>query len=146
MPEATASNAHPGAGSGPGEHRALAVTMDFEEVLSKLRFAIAQEQCWIIHEINPQQLLRKEGHEIRGARQLLFFHPRFMVKLLARDPRAVIEAPLKLVVWEQPDGSVTLTYHDPAARFAHYLGLTELGEELRSVVIRIVESLGKSDE
>jgi hypothetical protein len=43
---------------------------------------------WVLHEINPQMLLARGGVEIGAARQILFFHPAIMARLLAADSSA----------------------------------------------------------
>jgi uncharacterized protein (DUF302 family) len=113
----------------------------FEETIGRLKRAIANADLWLIHEIDPQMLLRKAGHEIHATRQLLFFHPRFMVRLLRGDPSALIEAPLKLVVMEMPTGSVTVRSTDPTAAFARYAGLEELGRELSAVCLALTATV-----
>ncbi|MGY4371736.1 uncharacterized protein (DUF302 family) [Bradyrhizobium sp. LB1.3] len=113
-----------------GDHGVTASLYPFEETISRLKRAITDADLWLIHEIDPQMLLRRGGYEIRATRQLLFFHPRFMLRLLHGDPSALIEAPLKLVVMEMPTGAVIVRSSDPTDAFARYVGLGELGREL----------------
>jgi uncharacterized protein (DUF302 family) len=91
------------------------------EIVARSRSANEAEGLWNLQEIDPQALLSHGGYEIRAARQLLFFHPRFVDRLLAADPAALLEAPLKFVVLELPDGTVTVRWADPMAGFARYL-------------------------
>ena len=116
----------------------------FDETCSRLRTAIADADLWLIHEIDPQMLVRKGGYEILATRQLLFFHPRFMVRLLRGDPDALIEAPLKLVVMEMPTGAVTVRSSNPAEAFARYVGLEELGGELSELCIALTATVTRS--
>lgn len=115
--------------------------LGFDETLARLRAAILAEELWILHEIDPQMLLAREGHRIGAARQLLFFHPRYMVRLLAANPFAVIEAPLKIAVLELPDGRVLLRHPDSAAALAAYPGLEELAREIREIYPRILAAV-----
>jgi uncharacterized protein (DUF302 family) len=77
-------------------------------------------------------LLQRGGNAIGAARQLLFFHPRLIVRLLAANPAALLEAPLKVAVIEPPSGVVTVRWSDPAAAGARDGGraLAELGRQL----------------
>ena len=59
----------------------------------------------VVTEINPQQMLRMVGMRVRGMRQILFFHLRYMQRILETNRNGGIEAPLKLIVMERPDGS-----------------------------------------
>lgn len=115
-------------------------TLPFEDVLTRLRSAIETAGLWVLHEIDPQKVLERGGHVIDPARQILFFHPDLMVRLLQANQAALLEAPLKLAVLQQPDGSVTIRWFDPAAAFARYRNpvLAELGQDLARRCARIV--------
>lgn len=131
---ATPTEDHPGQGTA---HASL----PFEATLARLKEAIAAEDLWIIHEINPQALLARGGYAMGPARQILFFHPRYVARLLAVDPGALVEAPLKIAILELPDGRVILRHPDPEAAFARYPGLEALGGELGAVVQRILATV-----
>lgn len=124
----------------PTQHRALS-GLPFEETLARLREAIQEEGLWLIHEIDPQMLLQKGGYAILATRQLLFFHPQYMARLLEADPSALVEAPLKLVIMEMPDGTVVLRHPDVAAAFARYPGLETLGRDLAGICRRVMASV-----
>jgi uncharacterized protein (DUF302 family) len=106
-----------------------------------LRDAIIANDVWVLHEIDPQMLLRKGGYAIAAARQILFFHPRLMARLLSTDTAALIEAPLKFAVTELEGGGVAVRWLDPEAAFARYKHpeLTSLGNELAQLCARIAD-------
>jgi uncharacterized protein (DUF302 family) len=91
-----------------------------EETVTRLKKNITAEDLWLIHEINPQLLLQKEGLKMYGARQLLFFHPRYMKVLLGINPEALIEVPLKLVVMEMSDSTISVNYTDIRSKLSSY--------------------------
>lgn len=109
----------------------------FEDTISRLKSAIEAEDLWLIHEIDPQMLLKRGGFEILPTRQLLFFHPRYMKKLLGINPNALIEAPLKLVVMQMPDDTVSVRYSNVEMQFNRYGGFEELAEELAVICKRL---------
>jgi uncharacterized protein (DUF302 family) len=113
-------------------------TFDFEETLSKLRQAINDRELWLIGEIDPRSLLMKAGMDIHPARQLLFFHPRFMTRLLQADARAVPEIPLKIVVMADAAGVVYLRGPAIGKALDRYAGARQLGEELAALCAEIV--------
>lgn len=119
------------------------VTLPFEEVLTRLRQAIEAVGLWVLHEIDPQKVLRRGGYDIGPARQILFFHPDLMVRLLQANPAALLEAPLKLAVMAQPNGTVTIRWHDPATAFGRYGNpiLTEMGQDVASRCEQIVTAI-----
>jgi len=112
--------------------RSHIVGLPFNEVLKRLRAEIETAQFWNLYEIDPQALLSKDGYRIGPARQILFFHPRYVVRILAADPTALLEAPLKVAMLELPDGKTLVRWKDAAAAFARYgnPALTVLGKEL----------------
>ena len=111
------------------------------EIVPRLRTAIEKADLWVLHEIDPQMLLRRGGYSIDAARQILFFHPRFVVAMLQADPASLLEAPLKLAIIERPDGSSDLRWQDPAAAFLRYgnAALADVGRELAATCDRIVD-------
>ncbi|WP_210254866.1 betaine-aldehyde dehydrogenase [Methylocapsa sp. S129] len=115
---------------------------DFEETIGRVSQAITDADLWLIHEINPQAQLRKGGFAIHPMRHFLFFHPRYMARLLAADPRAAIETPLKLTIMALPDGSVVMRYADPAIAFLRYAGLEDLGRELSGLCADVIAAVG----
>ena len=115
--------------------------LSFTATVERLKAAIEAEGLWLIHEIDPEQLLARGGYCILPVRQLLFFHPRFMVPLLEANPDGLIEAPLKLVVLQRPGGEVSIHHPDVAAAFAQHPGLEPLGIELASLCQRIVDAV-----
>ncbi|MBO9732563.1 MAG: DUF302 domain-containing protein [Chitinophaga sp.] len=121
----------------------LLLEQPFEAALSQARTAIAENGFLLLHEINPQAILASQQIEIGPVRQLLFFHPVYMKQLLDRDPTAVIEVPLKLVL-RATDKGTTLSYFNPVAHFEGYEGLDALGKELHLKVELIVAQLRKT--
>ncbi|GLQ90910.1 DUF302 domain-containing protein [Dyella flagellata] len=133
------------AASNPAHQKIVTSAYHFEATLERLRQAIAERDLWVIQEINPQMLLERSGYSILPARQLLFFHPRYVVRLLAIDPSAVAEIPLKMVVLQMPDGSVTVRHSDVQSLLGRYPGLTALAGELAEIsqdLMRVVAQVG----
>jgi uncharacterized protein (DUF302 family) len=63
-----------------------------------------------------------------------------MARVLAADPAALLEAPLKFAVLELGDGEVLVRWNDPLAAFARYenAALEKLGQELSAACEEIV--------
>lgn len=110
----------------------------FDATVAELEAAIGAEDLWVVARLDPQMLLAKGGFAIRPARQLFYFHPRYMSRLLATNPAAIVEAPLKLVVLEGVAGDVTVRHPDVAAAFAAYDAMTPLATELEEITARVV--------
>lgn len=115
-------------------------SLSLSAVVYRLRAAIEAADLWVLHEIDPQALLRRGGYAIGAAIQILFFHPRFVARMMAADPAALLEAPLKIALLELPDRTVALRWLDPKPAFARYgrPELETLGQELAAVCEGIV--------
>ncbi|RFB78034.1 DUF302 domain-containing protein [Methylovirgula sp. 4M-Z18] len=109
-------------------------TLGFHATIDRLKREIETLDMGVIHEINPQMLLERGGYSILGARQILFFHPRYAARLLALDPAAFPEIPLKAVVMEGRDGAITVRCRRVESLFKPYPALQELAAELSEKV------------
>lgn len=126
-------------------HAAWVAGYPFEETLERLRAGIAAEALWVIAEVDPQMLLRRGGFAIPPVRQVLYFHPRYMARLLATNAAAVVEAPLKFVVMASAGGTI-VRCPEPAAALGRYEGLGELGAELGALAHRIAQGVAAQGE
>jgi uncharacterized protein (DUF302 family) len=108
--------------------------LPFDLVVERLRAAIVAEGIIILAEIDSQAVLAEANYKIGPARQILFYHPRLMARLLAIDTAAYLEAPLKFAIIEG-DRQVSVRWHYPAPAYASYSSdlLADLGEELSQV-------------
>lgn len=133
--------AHP-AGTTAAFQRQRTCLLPFPEVAARLRAGIEAAGLWVLHEIDPQAILLRGGYEISPARQILFFHPRLMKRLLEADAAAILEVPLKFALLEEGVGT-GLRWLDPATTFARYGNdaLAELGRELSQTCDRIANEL-----
>lgn len=115
----------------------------FEDVLSALRREIDGAGMKVLHEIDAQAALQSTGETIGGLRLVFFFHPKLVARLLQMDWTAMVEAPLKLAVVEQPDGTVAIRMADPAAAFARYgnPALAAFGQELAAACERVMSAV-----
>ena len=71
----------------------------------------------------------------------MVFRPDFAVRLLAADPRAGFEAPIRMYLYENPDGTATVSYLPPSAVFAPYRSpeVQAIGAELDPIFKAIVD-------
>lgn len=69
--------------------------------------------------------------KIPGNMVIGLFHPRFAKRVLTASIPAGIEAPIRVYVTENPDGTATLSYKKPSSIFAPYM--EEGGADLKAV-------------
>jgi|SRR5690348_240039 hypothetical protein len=127
-------------GAAGGFQRSSMHALPFGDVVTRLEAGIEAADLWVLDEIDPQMLLRKGGYAIGKARQILFFHPKYVARILSTNPAALIEAPLKFVILELAPAQVSLRWFDPVCSFDRYNhpALTSLGSELSGVCLDIV--------
>jgi uncharacterized protein (DUF302 family) len=115
--------------------------LDNDTVLARLRSAIMAEDIMVLAEVDAQSILGRSGYAIGPTRQILFFHPRLMARLLAADTSALLEAPLKFSV-VAGDAGVAVRWQDPRPGYDRYgnAALTELGAELAKLCERIADA------
>lgn len=112
------------------------------DVVTALRETIELAELWVLNEIDPQVLLRRGGYSIGATRQIMFFHPRILARILEADPAALLEAPLKFAVLELPNRTVMVRWIDPSTPFARYGSavLTTLGIELAATYAALADA------
>jgi uncharacterized protein (DUF302 family) len=121
--------------------RSRMYALHVSDVVARLRARIEAAELWVLHEIDPQALLQRGGYAIAQARQILFFHPRLVVRLLAVDPAALVEAPLKFVVLELAPSETMVRWNDPTIALGRYghPALAALGRELAAACEAIAD-------
>jgi uncharacterized protein (DUF302 family) len=120
--------------------RSLSCTLTVSDAVALLHDAIEAADLWVLHDIDPQALLKRGGYSIAASRQLLFFHPRFVARLLAADPAALLETPFRFAALSLPGRVTMVSWIDPALMFARYRNaiLADLGQELSVLCDEIV--------
>jgi uncharacterized protein (DUF302 family) len=115
-------------------------TRSFDEVLTSLRNEIEGAGLRVLNEIDPQKAVQGFGRSMGGSRLIFFFHPKLVVRVLEMDWTAMVEAPLKLVVTELPEGTVSVRMANPITAFGRYgnPALASFGKELGDTCQRIV--------
>ena len=114
---------------------------DFGDTVELLTAAIEEQNLMVVKEIDAQKMLKMVNKKVGGMKQLLFFHPRYMKRIIEINPQGTIEPPFKIAVMERPDGKVIVKYIKPSSLLGKYAGLEDLGTELDGVVGLIVKSV-----
>lgn len=112
----------------------------FAAYVDTLKDAIRANKMGIVAEASATAGAASIGVEIAGNRVIMIYRPDFAVRMLKASVAAGIEAPLRLYVTENDDGTARLTYRTPSAVFAPYEvpALDEMAAELDEIVEAIV--------
>jgi len=103
----------------------------YADLLDSLKAAIKAEGMFIVTQAGPTTAAKKRGITIPGNRVVGVYRNDYAVRALASSTAAMIEAPIRLYVTENADGTATLSYKTPSAVFAPYLD--EGGAELNAL-------------
>lgn len=95
-------------------------TAPFARVAAALPRAVADEKMVLVCHANAQSGAAARGLHIRGNQVLMVFRNDFAVRLLAADPAAGFEAPVRIYLYENADGTATISYVPPTVLFARY--------------------------
>ncbi len=113
----------------------------YSELVEAVKEATRANQMGVVTEAGPTEAAAERGITIPGNRVIGVFNNDFAVKILERSTAAMIEAPLRFYVTENPDGSATLSYKEPIRVFAPYFD--EGGRELADLADALQERLNR---
>ncbi len=116
----------------------------YAALLENTRAAIKAEGMFLVTEAGPTQAAANRGIDIPGNRVLGVFRNDYAVRAVRLSVPAMIEAPIRLYVTENADGTATLSYKTPTHVFGPYLAeggpkLEALAEELDQVFAAIAK-------
>jgi len=95
-------------------------TAPFGRVAEALERAVTDEKMGLVCHANAQRAAAGRGVAIKGNQVLLVFRNDFAVRLLAADPAAGFEAPIRIYVYENADGTATVSYLPPSVVFGPF--------------------------
>jgi uncharacterized protein (DUF302 family) len=118
----------------------------FDTLVARLERAISDNRMGLVAQASASRGAAARGVKIPGNAVLMVFRNDFAVRMLAASVPAGIEAPLRLYVTENNDGTASLTYRIPSAVFAPYGSpeLDSMAKELDGIFDKIVrDAVGK---
>ena len=119
----------------------LKSTLSFAELVANLEKAVEANKFAIVTQASASKGAAARGVKIPGNAVIGVFRNDYAVRMLDASIAAGIEAPLRLYVTENADGTATLTYRKPTAVFAPYNSpaLDAMAGELDRVWSKIAE-------
>ena len=114
--------------------------LGFDALVSRVEKAVADNKMGLVAQASASRGAATRGVKIPGNIVLMVFRNDYAVRLLQASVPAGIEAPIRLYVTENADGSASLTYRLPSAVFAPYGNrkLDEMAKELDVIFQNIV--------
>ncbi|MEM8552650.1 MAG: DUF302 domain-containing protein [Pseudomonadota bacterium] len=101
--------------------RIVETSKDYKTLLSDLKEAVTANKMGLVTEAGPTEVAAERGETIPGNRVVGVFRNDFAVDIIRAAPAAMIHAPIRIMVMEEPGGTATLAYKTPSAVLAPYV-------------------------
>ncbi|MEM6621158.1 MAG: DUF302 domain-containing protein [Pseudomonadota bacterium] len=116
----------------------IPTSMTYAELTARMPDAIKSQKMGKVTEAGPTEVAANRGVTIPGSRIYGVFNNKIAVDVIRLSISAMIEAPVRMYVTENPNGTATLSYKTPTAVFSPYF--EEAGEELRTIAAGMDET------
>jgi uncharacterized protein (DUF302 family) len=113
-----------------------------QDAWSRLEAAVAARELLIFARIDYAADAARVGLNLRPMRLLVFGNPRAGTALLVAAPTAGLDLPLKILIWEEADGSAMVGYVSPAAIATRHGLPAELWARLQPVIALAAAAAG----
>lgn len=100
--------------------RVYPTAYSYAELVERVKAATKASGMGVVTQAGPTAAAGNRGVTIPGNRVIGVFNNRFAVEMLRASENAMIEAPLRFYVTEEPDGTGVLSYKTPSHVFAPY--------------------------
>lgn len=97
-------------------------TYNYADLIDRLKAAVKANGMGVVTQAGPTGAAANRGITIPGNRVIGVFNNKFAVEMLRASENAMIEAPVRFYVTEEPDGAGVLSYKTPGHVFAPYAG------------------------
>jgi uncharacterized protein (DUF302 family) len=84
-----------------------------DDTVAKLETMLAEKQVKVFAVIDHSGEAKRAGLEMHPTKVLIFGNPKGGTPLMVAAPSIAIDLPLKLLVWEDGEGKVWITYNSP---------------------------------
>jgi uncharacterized protein (DUF302 family) len=84
-----------------------------DETVAKIEAMLREKGVKVFAVIDHGGEAKQAGLEMRPAKVVIFGNPRAGTPLMVAAPSTAIDLPLKLLVWEDADGKVWITWNTP---------------------------------
>lgn len=121
----------------------------YKELVARTRSAVKEAPIAIVSQASASDGARNQGFDIPGNRVIGLYRNDYARRMLAASVSAGIEAPIRLYLTENPDGTATLSYKTPSSVFAPYMDeggaeLLVLAQELDEIFLGIAKASSRS--
>lgn len=112
-------------------------TKTYPALIDAVKAAAKANKLGVVTQAGPTGAAKRRGIEIPGNRVIGLFNNAYAVRILNLSTAAMIEAPIRVYVTENADGTATLSYKMPSEVFAPYMN--EAGPDLAKAATELDE-------
>ena len=92
----------------------IAAQHSVDDIVQKLEVILAAKGVTLFAVVDHSGEAEKAGMKMPPTKLLIFGNPNAGTPLMLASPLAAIDLPLKILVWEDSDGKVWVSYNSPA--------------------------------
>ncbi len=123
----------------------MPTTKPYAQLVDDVKSAVKANKMGVVTQAGPTGAAKNRGITIPGNRVIGVFNNRYAVRILGLSTAAMIEAPIRIYVTENEDGSASLSYKTPSTVFAPYMAeadadLGVAAGELDAIFLSIAEA------
>ncbi|MFL4469761.1 DUF302 domain-containing protein [Tateyamaria armeniaca] len=107
----------------------------YDALIDAVKAAAKANKMGVVTQAGPTGAAANRGITIPGNRVIGLFNNVYAVNILNLSTAAMIEAPIRMYVTENQDGTATLSYKLPSTVFAPYMA--EAGPELETLAAEL---------
>lgn len=120
----------------------------YDQLIADVKSAAKANKMGVVTQAGPTGAAKSRGITIPGNRIIGLFNNVYAVNILNLSTAAMIEAPVRVYVTENADGTATLSYKLPSTVFAPYVDeagpeLATLADELDDIFAAIAQDAVK---
>ncbi len=111
----------------------------YEKTVQQVKTAIQSKGQMIVATIDHQNMLKMLGVSSNGAVTIEFGQPSMLKSLLVPHPEIGVNMPLRIYIWQRPDGNTVVSYYEVGPAFASYgqQDLTMAGQMMDKLLAEI---------
>lgn len=106
----------------------MPTTKPYAQLVKDVVAAVKANKMGVVTQAGPTGAAKKRGIDIPGSRVIGVFNNVYAVRIINLNMAAMIEAPVRMYVTENEDGTATLSYKTPTMVFTPYFA--ESGPDL----------------
>jgi uncharacterized protein (DUF302 family) len=112
------------------------------ETMDRLESSVQEKGMQVFVRIDHAKGAQQTGQELRPTELLIFGNPKAGTPLMQCQQQVAIDLPQKILVWEDTDGQVWLTYNDPGylARRHSISGCDEVLEKISQALNNLAKN------